>query len=74
MRDCKSLTDILSKIRSSEYKKLLKHLLFIKQPCEVFSSSDKTTSIYAEKRSGDKIPPCLTPDNKQTGFDKYRST
>ena len=68
-RVCRSLTEILNKIRSSAYKKLLKQHLLIKQPHLIFSKFVSTISMYAEKGRGDKIPPCLTPASKETGSD-----
>src|SRR6266516_6762542 len=43
--DCKSVTEIERRIRSSAKRKLFKHFLFMKQPLFVFSSSERTTSM-----------------------------
>src|SRR2546425_2273362 len=57
VRNCRSITEILNRIRSSAYKKLLRHCPFRKHPRLDFSNSVSKMSMKEEKSRGDKILP-----------------
>ena len=69
-RDWRSDTVKLINNRSSAKSRLFKHFLFMKQPRLDFSRIDKILSINAVKRRGDRIPPCLTPDDRVTVLER----
>ena len=66
----RSVIDVLIKIRSSAYKKLLRHLPFRLQPRWLFASTVNKISMKVEKKRGDKMPPCLTPEVIGTGSER----
>ena len=58
---CMSHTEIDIKIRSSAYMSELKHICLIKQPNLEHSSFPKISFTKRRNKEGERIPPCLTP-------------
>ena len=63
IRDCKSWIVIDTKTRSSAYMNELQHKDFKTQPILEFSNFLKRSSTHIANNMGDKIPPCLTPED-----------
>ena len=70
IKELRSVIDVLIKMRSTAYKKLFKHLPFRLQPRWLFSRTDNKISMKIEKKRGDKMPQCLTPEVIGTGSER----
>src|SRR6266496_3953544 len=64
---CRSITDADNRIRSSAYIKHPTNIVFIWQPRPLDFNDTSNTSTYTLNKTGERMPPCLTPLKTKRG-------